>query len=48
MCIRDSLLIDLVDRGAAHGYHDLVRDVLQRMARDAGLNLCGYEYKRCV
>ena len=43
--LRKDLLIDLVDRGAAHGYHDLVRDVLQRMARDAGLNLCGYEYK---
>lgn len=43
--MRKDLLIDLVDRGAAHGYHELVRDVLQRMARDAGLRLSGYEYK---
>ena len=45
MLMRKSLLIDLVDRGAAHGYHDLVRDVMQRLVRDAGLNMCGYEYK---
>ena len=24
----------LVDRGAAHGYHDLVRDVLQRILKE--------------
>ena len=45
MIMRKDLLIDLVDRGAAHGYHDLARDVLQRLVRDAGLNMCGYEYK---
>ena len=43
--MRKDLLIDLVDRGAAHGYHELVRDVLQRMSRDAALKVCGYEYK---
>ena len=37
MIMRKDLLIDLVDRGAAHGYHELVRDVLQRMARDAAI-----------
>lgn len=45
LLMRKDLLIDLVDRGAAHGYHELVRDVLQRMARDAGLSVHGYEYK---
>lgn len=45
MIMRKDLLIDLVDRGAAHGFHELVRDVFQRMARDAGLKMCGYEYK---
>ena len=43
--MRKDLLVDLVDRGAAHGFHDLTRDVLQRMARDAGMVMCGYEYK---
>ncbi|MEF9877901.1 MAG: glucose-1-phosphate adenylyltransferase subunit GlgD [Clostridia bacterium] len=43
--MRKDLLLDLVDRGAAHGYHDLTRDVFQRMARDAGMRMCGYEFK---
>ena len=43
--MRKDLLLDLVDRGAAHGYHDLTRDIFQRMARDAGMKMCGYEYK---
>lgn len=42
--LRKDLLMDLLDRGAAHGYHDLVRDVIQRMIRDAGLRVAGYEY----
>ena len=45
MIMRKDLLIDLVDRGSAHGYHDLHKDVLQRLARDAGLSVYGYEYK---
>lgn len=45
MIMRKDLLIDLVDRGAAHGYHELVRDVLQRMARDAAIKVQAYEYK---
>ena len=45
LIMRKDLLIDLVDRGASHGYHELVRDVLQRMTRDAALNVHGYEYK---
>ena len=44
LLMRKDLLIDLVDRGAAHGYHELVRDVLLRLNRDAGLTLHGYEY----
>ncbi len=43
--LRKSLLMDLVDRGAAHGYHDLTRDVFQRLIRDAGMRVAGYEYK---
>ncbi|MDD3212514.1 MAG: glucose-1-phosphate adenylyltransferase subunit GlgD [Eubacteriales bacterium] len=43
--LRKDLMIDLVDRGAAHGYHDLTRDVFQRMIRDAGMRVGGYEYK---
>lgn len=43
--MRKSLLMELVDRGAAHGYHDLTRDVFQRMIRDAGMQVSGYEYK---
>lgn len=45
MIMRKDLLVDLVNRGAAHGYHELVKDVIQRMARDAGLKVYGYEYK---
>ena len=33
-----------MDRAFAHGYHGLMRDVLQRMIRDAGLKVKGYEY----
>ena len=43
--IRKDLLMDLVDRGAAHGYHELVRDIFQRMIRDAGMHVMGFEYK---
>ena len=43
--LKKSLLMDLVDRGAAHGYHDLTRDVFQRLIRDAGMRVTGYEYK---
>jgi len=43
--MRKDLLMDLVDRGAAHGYHDLTRDVFQRMIRDAGMRVAGYEYQ---
>ncbi|NLI22667.1 MAG: glucose-1-phosphate adenylyltransferase subunit GlgD [Clostridiales bacterium] len=43
--LRKDLLMDLVDRGAAHGYHDMQRDVFQRLIRDAGMRVGGYEYK---
>jgi glucose-1-phosphate adenylyltransferase len=45
MLMRKDLLLDLVGRGVAHGYHDLTRDVIQRMIRDAGMKVAGYEYK---
>ncbi|HPS82309.1 MAG TPA: glucose-1-phosphate adenylyltransferase subunit GlgD, partial [Candidatus Limiplasma sp.] len=43
--LRKELLLELVDRGAAHGYHDLTRDVFQRLIRDAGMRVAGFEYK---
>ncbi len=43
--LRKDLLMDLVDRGAAHGYHDIMRDVFQRMIRDAGMRVRGYAYE---
>lgn len=42
--ISKALLVELMDRSVAHGYHDLMRDVMQRMIRDAGLKVKGYEY----
>ena len=46
LCIlRKDLLIDMIDQGVAHGYHDLTRDVFQRRMRDSGLRVYGYEYK---
>ncbi len=42
--MRKSLLLDLVDRGVAHGYHELMRDVIMRMVRDAGMKVMAYEY----
>ncbi len=43
--MRKDLLLNLVDRGSAHGYHDFTRDVFQRMVRDAGINVHAHEYK---
>ena len=45
MVMRKDLLLEFVDRGAAHGYHELTKDVIQRMIRDAGMKVHGYEYK---
>ena len=45
MVMHKSLLLELIDRGAAHGYHDLTRDVIQRMVRDTSIKMAGYEYK---
>ena len=44
--LRKELLINLIDRGVSSGYHDLMRNVFQRMIRDAGLRVAGYEYKK--
>ena len=44
--MRKDLLINLVDRGVSRGYHDLMRNVFQRMIHDAGLRAVGYEYKK--
>lgn len=43
--LRKDLLIDLVDHGVSRGYHNLVKDILRKYGRDAGLNIMGYEYK---
>lgn len=45
LLMRKEMLLDLVDRGVAHGYHELIRDVLQRRVRDAGMRVAGYEYR---
>ncbi len=44
--LKKDLLINLIDRGVSRGYHDLMRNVFQRMIRDAGLRVAGYEYKQ--
>ena len=44
--LKKDLLMTLIDRGVSHGYHDLMRHVFQRMIRDAGLQVTGYEYKK--
>ncbi len=44
--MKKDLLINLIDRGVSRGYHDLMRNVFQRMIRDAGLRVAGYEYLR--
>jgi glucose-1-phosphate adenylyltransferase len=44
--LRKDLLMTLIDRGVSHGYHDLMRNVFQRMIRDAGLRVAGYEYRK--
>ena len=44
--LKKDLLINLIDRGVSHGYHDLMRDVFQRLIRDAGLHVAAYEYKK--
>jgi len=44
--LKKDLLINLIDRGVSRGYHDLIRNVFQRMIRDAGLRVAGYEYKK--
>ena len=43
--MRRERLIKLIDSGVAHGYHELTRDVLQRLIRDAGMNVHGYCYQ---
>ena len=44
--LKKDLLMNLIDHGVSHGYHDLMRHVFQRMIRDAGLRVAGYEYKK--
>ncbi len=44
--LKKDLLMNLIDRGVSRGYHDLMRNVFQRMIRDAGLRVAGYEYKQ--
>ena len=42
--MKRELLRSLVDQGAAHGFHDFNRDVLQRVIREGRLRVAGYYY----
>lgn len=42
--MKKSLLLDLVDAGAAHRYHELLGDIILRSVRDNGMKVMGYEY----
>lgn len=45
MLLRRDLLRKLVSDAAAHGLHDMERDVLQRLIHKEGIRVRGYEYK---
>ena len=42
--MKKSLLLELVDTGAAHRYHELLGDIILRNVRDNGMKVIGYEY----
>jgi len=42
--MKKSLLLELVDAGAAHRYHELLGDIILRSVRDNGMKVMGYEY----
>lgn len=42
--MKKSLLLELVDTGAAHRYHELLGDLILRNVRDNGMKVIGYEY----
>ena len=42
--MKKSLLLELVDTGAAHRYHELLGDIILRSVRDNGVKVMGYEY----
>ena len=42
--MKKSLLLELVDAGAAHRYHELLGDIILRSVRDNGMKVIGYEY----
>lgn len=45
MMLKRELLKKLVDEAVAHGYHDMERDIIQRLMQTAGMRVQGYEYK---
>ena len=46
MClIRKELLLQLIDQGTAHGYHDFNRDILQRLILKKQLKVTACEFK---
>ena len=45
LVLRRELLIDLVDKAVAHGYHSLDRDVLQKLVNDRQAKINAFEYK---
>lgn len=44
MLVKRELLCRFVDDAVAHGLHDMERDVLQRLIKNTGLKVRGYEY----
>lgn len=44
LVLKRELLRTLVDKGVAHGYHQLSRDVLLHLVQDGGARINGYEY----
>jgi glucose-1-phosphate adenylyltransferase len=45
MLLKRELLRSFVDDAVAHGFHDMDRDVLQRLIQRAGIRILAYEYK---
>ena len=42
--LKRTLLVELVDKGVAHGYHSFTKDVLLNMMRENKLRIGAYEY----
>jgi len=47
MLLKRELLLKLVDDAVAHGFHDMERDVLQRLIKKEGMRVFTHEFKGC-